>query len=310
MGFSKFLCSGGFSEQKAQEAKRIQTQFFTAIKEDKVDDLKALLDSGVNPNRLMPSLRFSMQRRSLLWWAINDNAASCVAVLLERGAAVLREDDTVNTSAVTHAITQKNSACLDLLLEHSDALREQSWAYVATHFTCVAFLPQLLTHGLDVNCEVKEKGVSQSMLAYAVGIGASKAVCLLLKMGADCNKTYSGGVSAVDALQTLYAHNTTPAPGLDIALITKIFQKKLQALIKSGADLSRFPSFNGSVVDPDGTVGREVAKAKNRGRYALFYIRYHRRHQVEGRASNKAKPPLAGEACHASMTAGAPAGRR
>ncbi len=165
--------------------------FFIAIRNDNVAEVKRLLDRGFDPNTPNP------QTHTPLYLAIRDNAPRVVDLLLAHPQIDVNRLNRFGESPLMMAALRGNHAVAKRLLERDADAYKTGWAplhYAATNGD-LEMIALLLEHHAYIDAEAP---TGQTPLMMAARFGTPAAVKLLLDEGADPLIKTKEGFTAMD----------------------------------------------------------------------------------------------------------------
>lgn len=168
-----------------------QDDFFIAIRNDNVGEVKALLQQGIDPNardaKGQPGLTIAMREQSL----------KAAQVLLAQPQIDVNALNQAAESPLMIAALKGGKASAELLLAHGAAVNRPGWSPL--HYAATGPNPQivelLLEHGAAVDAP-SPNGTTPLMMAAQYG--SEDSVRLLLKHGADWKQRNERGLDAAD----------------------------------------------------------------------------------------------------------------
>jgi ankyrin repeat protein len=243
-----FLFIAGFCESNAQTG---TSKIFTAVRNNDIKEVKALLDNGADPNSydedgdhilMIAALYASADCVQLLiekgsninaknkldetalMWSVHD--LSKMKLLIRFGADVNAKASSGNTPLLIASVTHGKYEAIKLLLDKgADALavnnRKETALIRAALFNDTATISLLLSKGIDINAL---SGDSTTALLNAALNVNSPVVIQLLERGADPDKICFFGLTALSASVTFN----------DLVSVKALLKKAKKINIQSG----------------------------------------------------------------------------
>lgn len=152
------------------------------------DCIELLLEHGAALNSVDPD------KESALFYAINAGKEDALRLLLQRGANTVTKNEQHCFSALRKAVTDKNIACVRIMLEHGVSPAPGS---PDADTICYASHPEiirlLLQHGANVNQKSSEEDGSITPIMNVTIIDNVESFHILMEAGADLSaRDYAG----------------------------------------------------------------------------------------------------------------------
>lgn len=165
--------------------------FFIAVRNDKVDVLRDLLQRGFDPNTRDPSGQLG------LILAFQEDSPKAARLLMAQPGVDLNALNAAGESALMLAALKGDMAAINALIEHGARVNQPGWS--ALHYAAtgpqVQAVRVLLDRGADINAAAPN---GNTPLMMATQYGPQESVELLLERGADRARRNARNLQAAD----------------------------------------------------------------------------------------------------------------
>lgn len=190
------LLGAGAGLSTAAHADAIE-DFFKAAEMDNVEEVRALLQQGLNPN-----VTEKYRGNTGLIAALLEGSMKTFDVLVNAPGVNLEAKARNGDTALMIAAFKKNQAAVDTLLKKGVAINRPEWT--ALHYAVASGSNQIVETLLEKGAEINARSPNQTTpLMIAAYEGHFATVKLLLDRGADATLSNELKMNAVDFTQRL-----------------------------------------------------------------------------------------------------------
>jgi uncharacterized protein len=166
--------------------------FFTAVKLDDVNQVKALLQRGLDPNIIEPE-----RGETGLMLALREGAAKVFDLLLQTRGIELEARARNGDNALMIAAFKSNKAAVAALLARKVEVNRPGWT--ALHYAAASGSDDIVRMLLDRNAALDARSPNNTTpIMMAVYGGHIQTVKVLLDAGADATLKNDKGMTAID----------------------------------------------------------------------------------------------------------------